>query len=197
MAFDRLPEVLTSKLPLKLSGHLSGDADFRLRRSHLSPKGFHKMRIDGDLRLRDFRASTPDGLSELYIGTAGFRLGTRNSVTVNGVAVDSLLTASLDIDTIAAGIPGIGFSASGISMGVGSRNVSSSSDTTRPASAKRQIHPAVQTDLLWKNNPSQGRTKNITANSSNLLFNDVKTDSFTFYGNGGTVRLGKGSTHHQ
>lgn len=131
MAFDRLPEVLTSKLPLKLSGHLSGDADFRLRRSHLSPKGFHKMRIDGDLRLRDFRASTPDGLSELYIGTAGFRLGTRNSVTVNGVAVDSLLTASLDIDTIAAGIPGIGFSASGISMGVGSRNVSSSSDTTR------------------------------------------------------------------
>lgn len=140
--FTRLPSSLTSRLPMSLRGVLKGNADYNMRASDLTPDRFHRIKINGRLSLSDFNAVMNDGSGRLYMRRADFSLGTSNTVTIDGNRIDSLLTADLTIDTVSAGIPGINLGASGIRMGVGSRNIRGSSDTTRinPMGASISIH---------------------------------------------------------
>lgn len=140
--FTRLPSSLTSRLPMSLQGVLKGNADYDMRASDLSPDRFHRVKINGRLSLSDFNAVMNDGSGRLYMRRADFSLGTSNSVTIDGNRIDSLLTADLTIDTVSAGIPGIHLGASGIRMGVGSRNIRGSADTTRinPMGASISLH---------------------------------------------------------
>ena len=126
-----LPADLLSRLPVTLRGRLSGHADAYLRQSWLTGKAFHKIRLDGELKLDDFHMAARDSSLNIYTRHAGFKLGSSSSVQVNGMKVDSLLTASLTVDTVALGIPGMQLIGKGLSMGLGSRNVSGSIDTTK------------------------------------------------------------------
>lgn len=131
LSFDRLPSQLTTKLPCKISGTLDGDAKFRFHASDLTPKTFHQALVDGTLNLRNFRANMNDESGALFTNHAMLRLGTNSSITVNGHKVDSLLTASLDIDTLATSIPGLSLQGSSLRMGIGAKNESSLLDTTQ------------------------------------------------------------------
>lgn len=127
---DRLPSALLKKLPCELSGNLRADSRFALRQSYLTKEKFHLIRLTGDATLRDFRASMPELPADLYTRTVELKLGTNSSFTRGDVAVDSMLTASLKIDTIAADVTGMTLIGNGLKMGVGSRNTASSADTT-------------------------------------------------------------------
>lgn len=140
--FSRLPVQLTSRLPARISGVLKGNASFDIRQSHLTQRGFHRMKINGEISLSDFRAYLTDSDGMLYTRHALLKFGTSNSIKVNGQRIDSLLTASLTVDTIATSIPGVMLTASGMEMGFGSRNVASSTDTSRinPLGASIRLH---------------------------------------------------------
>ncbi len=131
ISFDRLPSQLTVKLPCKISGTLDGDAKFRFHTSDLNAKSFHRAIVDGTLNLRKFHADMNDASGSLFANHAMLRLGTNSSVTVNGHKVDSLLTANLDIDTLATSIPGLSLQGSSLKMGIGAKNESSLLDTTQ------------------------------------------------------------------
>lgn len=127
---DRLPSALLKKLPCALSGNLRADSRFALRESYLSKKKFHLIRLTGEATLREFRASMPELPADLYTRTVELRLGTNSSFTRGEIAVDSMLTASLKIDTISADVTGMSLIGNGLKMGIGSRNTASSTDTT-------------------------------------------------------------------
>lgn len=131
VSFNRLPSQLTTKLPCKISGTLDGNAKFRLRSSDLTPKTFHRARLDGTLNLRNFRASMNDGSGNIFTRHASLRLGTNSTVKIKEHVIDSLLTANLDIDTLAAAIPGLNLQGSALKMGVGAKNEASLLDTTQ------------------------------------------------------------------
>lgn len=131
VAIGRLPSQLLSRLPFTIEGTLNGHADFSLRQSYLTPKKFHKAHINGKISLSEFNLAMADSSMQSYIRQAVLSLGTDSKVTVNGQTVDSLLTASLSVDTIAVGAPGVSISGRDMTLSLGSRNVSSSSDTTQ------------------------------------------------------------------
>lgn len=130
LEIDRLPKPLLAKLPCQLSGSLRADSRFSLRQSYLTKENFHRIRLTGDATLRNFHASMPELPAELYTGTVELKLGTNSSFTRGEASVDSLLTASLKIDTISASVTGMDLQAAGLKMGVGCQNTASSADTT-------------------------------------------------------------------
>ncbi|WP_300505808.1 AsmA-like C-terminal region-containing protein [uncultured Duncaniella sp.] len=127
---DRLPSKLLEKLPFKIDGSLRADSRFAFRRSYFDKKNFHRIRLTGDATLRDFTLSMPELPADLYTDNVELKLGTNSSFTRGEVHVDSLLTASLKIDSISASVTGMLLQATGVKMGVGCQNTASSVDTT-------------------------------------------------------------------
>lgn len=131
LTFDRMSRRVMAMLPMNLQGTLTGEADFRLRQSWLQPKRFHKVKIDGHLSLSNFDMMMRDSTMNAYIRQVDFNLGTSSRFNIGEHHVDSLLTASLDIDTMAISAPGIRLTGRKLHAGVGSRNVAASSDTSQ------------------------------------------------------------------
>lgn len=131
ISFTKLPDMLWHRMGFEMTGLLTGDADFKFRQSWLSPNKFHKVMVNGHLALNDFTFSSPSQDLFASLGRASFDLGSRSSVKINDVKVDSLLTASLSIDTLYMATQGVHVSAKELTAGVGARNISSSLDTTQ------------------------------------------------------------------
>lgn len=129
--FGRLPESLKQKLGVDVRGVLSGESKFRLRQSQLTPKRLHKIKLDGRLQLKDFYAQMRDSSMMAYLHQATFQLGSNSKVKHNGMTVDSMLTASLMVDTVHVAIPGVKLSGRDLMASVGSRNVAASADTSK------------------------------------------------------------------
>lgn len=131
IAFDRLPAQLLDKLTAIISGSLHGKADFATRKSWLTPKKFHRTTINGQLSLSDFSMTMRDTSLSAFIHRADFSLGTRSKIkTATGLSVDSLLTASLSVDTISLNAAGISLASRALKAGIGARNTASTLDTT-------------------------------------------------------------------
>lgn len=133
VSLDRLPKALTSKLPMRISGMITGEASYAFRMSMLTPKHLHKVRLNGHIDLNDFRVTSanPADSTDAYIGFARFALGTDSHVTSGDRIIDSLFTASLNIDTLALSAPGVNLTSGNLAAKLGSRNVASSSDTSQ------------------------------------------------------------------
>lgn len=126
----RLPAKLRAELPMTIKGRLGGNAHGHFRLSHLTPKQFHRAKIDGQLTLRDFHASMRDGSFDAMLGLGVMKFGTSAKISVGDRLVDSLLTSSLTIDTAAVNASGIILTGSQLSANVGMKNTVTSSDTT-------------------------------------------------------------------
>ncbi len=127
---QRLPKKLLAKLPFEVTGSLRADSRFRFRKSYLDREEFHRIRLTGDACLKNFKLSMPELPAEIYARDVDLKLGTNSEFTRGDVSVDSLLTASLMIDTISAEVTGMVLQGRALKMGVGCRNVASSLDTT-------------------------------------------------------------------
>lgn len=126
---SRLPKKLLEQLPFTLAGRLRADSRFAFRKSYLDKDNFHRIRLTGEATIYDLSASMPELPADLYSHEIRLRLGTNSSFTRGEISVDSLLTASLMIDTISASVTGMELRGGGIKMGVGCKNTSSSADT--------------------------------------------------------------------
>lgn len=137
---QRLPKSLLSMLPCEIHGLLRADCNFSLRKSYLTKDNFHKIRITGHATLSDLNVNMPALPAHLYSKTIELRLGTNSSFIRDDVSVDSLLTASLKIDTVSCLVEGFDLRGRGLKMGVGCRNTASSSDTTQINPIGARLH---------------------------------------------------------
>lgn len=128
--FSMFPPKFRSRLPMTIAGRLHGDADVETRLSWFTPKNFHKVHVDGNLRLDDFNMAMRDGSVDSYVHRADLAFGTKSKKTYGEKSVDSLLTASLTVDTVSFNAPGLIFSGKDLSMKIATKNVRQSADTT-------------------------------------------------------------------
>lgn len=130
--FSALPRRLCERLGIEMTGLLTGDARFNFNLSHLTPRDFHRVRIDGDMRLKRFTAQMLDSSMNLYATGARLRFGTSSTVKMAANSADSLLTVGFTADTLAAGFnDGVVIGASAVQLGLAAKNVPSSFDTTQ------------------------------------------------------------------
>ena len=144
ISFERLPAILLNKLPMSLHGKLHGETDFKFRLSQLTPNKFHHAKLNGKVTLCGFKATMNDNSGDAFIQQAELKFGTSSSINTERINIDSLLTASLNIDTVSCNIPGLEFAGRNLFAGIGMRNVASSSDTT-------QINPiggTIRADMI-------------------------------------------------
>lgn len=131
LTIQNLPSKLLSMLPCALRGAVHGVANINTRLSYLSPKMFYRSKIDGEVTVDDFRAVMTDGSMETYMRHAAFKFGSCSKSMLKEHVIDSMLTASFNVDTMAILAPGMSLSGSDLMVGVGAKNTASSSDTTQ------------------------------------------------------------------
>ncbi|MDE6484348.1 MAG: AsmA family protein [Duncaniella sp.] len=121
---------LLNALPCKITGDLRAECDFAFRRSYLTPAEFHRVKFNGDATLNYFHLDMRDASANLFLDKARLKLGSDSRISIGAHTVDSLLTASLEIDSIAFFTPGLDMQGRDWKMGVGMLNVASTADTT-------------------------------------------------------------------
>lgn len=137
-----LPAVVRDAVGGTMKGTVGADLSLRLRRSDLSSQRFHKIFARGTVSLHRFDMSLPvaadsadtTGTTDtirFYTPAAYLKFDSDRRIEVNGVRTDSLLTVSVTADTIGYSGGGVALLARDLSVGLGSRNVHSSADTTR------------------------------------------------------------------
>ncbi len=136
--FDRLPPFVKDSIPAIISGKLSADTKMKFRKSDLNSTQFHRAQLSGSATLHNFSFDIPDSATSFYTHETTFRFGTNKSFVRNSHKVDSLLTASIRIDSASATYDGMRLVLKNARAGVSSKNTASSSDTT-------QINPIAAT----------------------------------------------------
>ncbi len=129
--FSKLPYDMRAAIPGSVKGRLEFDSDVRLHLDDLTPKRFHRILLNGNLALHDIDVSLPENDVDLYTRNAKITLGSNTSFVTDAQRVDSLLTASVNIDTIRVTLSGMDIAAKGLKGGIGCSNKASSSDTTQ------------------------------------------------------------------
>lgn len=130
ISMARLPKLLTSRLPFSLKGELRTDCGFAFRQSYFAPDKFHRISLKGDATLKNFYFAMNDASAKFFTDKAELRLGTDTEINNGKIQADSLLTASLTVDSISFFSPGMEIEGSRWKVGVGAQNKASSSDTT-------------------------------------------------------------------
>lgn len=124
----RLPKVLTQKMGLSVSGNLIVDALFEGCQSYLTRENFHRLRLEGDASLHNLRVKMPEMDINVWMRNVEMQLGTANKFVRSSVVADSLLTASIKIDTVAGSMPGMSLKGGNLKLGAGIRNVAQSAN---------------------------------------------------------------------
>ena len=119
---DRLPKPLKEKSGGELSGKIEFDSDVKMRMSDLNAGGFHRIFLKGKLGLKDVSYVMCDSFMSVYAHDALFRLGTNSSFANDSARVDSLLTASVRIDTLSLGYGGMNVQLKDALVGAGCQN---------------------------------------------------------------------------
>lgn len=149
LGFAKLPRSILQMIPGKVSGRLMADCEFDLRQSYLSRDNFHRIRLTGSAELSDLDVDMPEIPINIYSRHADLRLGTNTSFVRDNLSADSLLTLSVSIDTLSANLEGIETRVGALKAGLGTRNVSSSIDTTRinPIGGRIEVKHLLFRDL--------------------------------------------------
>lgn len=128
---QRLPKSLFDNLPLTARGDLKADFDFDLRRSYLTRENFHHIKLSGDATLTGLEVAMAAMGVDLKARELALKLGTSSSFVTGAGTIDSLITASLTVDTISCQLPGMSLQGARIKAGVGMKNIAATADTTQ------------------------------------------------------------------
>lgn len=165
MVLDRLPGELRRLIPASITGSLHADLTVKGRKSYLSRDGFHRLLIDGQLSGRDLDVVVPESELSAWLGNVTIDFGTSKSFINGGNRVDSLLTASVKIDTASINADGLAVSVSRLAAGVGSSNRRNSADTTliNPFGGALSLH---RLDIFSEADSSRLRLRDFTCGAS-------------------------------
>lgn len=128
--FTRMDARAWRLLGMKLMGKLDANVDFDLRLSHFAPNTFHRAGLAGEATLRDFKALLPGDSVTAGVTRARFRFGTSESVRTASARIDSMLTASLTVDSAWVRLPEMSARLGGVEAAFGMENRHGSADTT-------------------------------------------------------------------
>lgn len=127
---QKLPPVLTRLCGGEISGVVKADIELKGRPSMFSRNRFHLLHVTGDIDADELCYATADTLNRFYLNSACFEFGTNQSFTAGEHSVDSLLSASIKIDSAAVSTPDLTAMLTGMRFGVGASNKALTSDTT-------------------------------------------------------------------
>lgn len=130
MVLDRLPAELKRLIPASVGGRLHADLAVKGRKSYMSRDSFHKLKIDGNLRGTGLDVSVPESGLTAWLREIVVEFGTNKSFVRDDHRVDSLLTASVKVDTASVKADGMEVALSRFAAGVGSANRRESADTS-------------------------------------------------------------------
>lgn len=126
----RLPPQLMRLLAGSLSGRLRTDLRLCGRPSMFARDSFHLLRASGSLHGEQLYWLAEDTVRAAYAGRADLNFGTQESTRgKNGERADSMLHASVRIDSLCYLDHDIDVRGTGLSMGIGAKNTAQSSDT--------------------------------------------------------------------
>lgn len=117
-------------LGMRLLGRMDADFDFDLNMSDLTANTFHRAMLGGEATLRDFEALLPSDSLAAGATRAEFTFGSSRKFIRADFRADSLLTASLNVDSAWVIMPELTAQLSELKMGVGIENRAASTDTT-------------------------------------------------------------------
>lgn len=129
--FEKLPQTLISLLPGAIKGQMQTDTDIKFRNSYITHNGFHKIKVNGNISIADFEFISNDTTTNIYADNIIFKLGTNNSFDRNNYKVDSLLTATITIDSARILQDKTRIILAGFKAGAGTKNIQSSTDSTQ------------------------------------------------------------------
>lgn len=128
--FAKVPGALMAELPGELTGSVDFDSKVRMRLSDMNVGRFHRILLDGKLGLRNLNYIVPDSGMGVYARDVEFRLGTNTSFVTDARRVDSLLTASVKLDTLSFVYEGMKVRLSNANIGAGCLNKPRGADST-------------------------------------------------------------------
>lgn len=129
--FNGLDRRVWPLLGMRLWGKFDADIDIDTRLSRLTTESFHRVKLSGEANLRDFHAILPS--DSLYAGLTHGRLefgSDKKFIARNGQCVDSMLMASVAIDSLWVMMPELTARISQLRLGAGVENTASTTDTT-------------------------------------------------------------------
>ena len=126
----RLPPFIAQAIAGTISGEVNADTEFTLRQSYLDSNKFHQILLRGGADLTNIRFNSYDRATNLYMRKAEFNLGTSESFVKDTHRADSLLTASVRIDTCSFIQDGYNMRIAGLLAGIGCSNKAQNRDTT-------------------------------------------------------------------
>lgn len=128
---SRLPDALLNLVQGSLNGTLRADLRLCGRPSMFSRDGFHRLVARGSLQGSGLYWLSDDTTRAAFVHSASLKFGTSESLrTATGARADSLLQASIMMDSLSYLDHDISVRSTGFSLGVGASNRKMSKDTT-------------------------------------------------------------------
>lgn len=124
--FNNLDRRIWQLLGMRLRGALDADLDFNLNLSDLTANTFHRARLDGEMTLDNFVCLMPTDSIAAWTRKAHLEFGSREQRN----DIDSLLAASLTLDTARIWTADLQAEISRLKMNLGVENRAQTADTT-------------------------------------------------------------------
>lgn len=158
--FSNLNPRLWTLLGMRLRGSMNADIDINTSLSGLSVEGFHKTRLHGDAKLTDFVAIMPADTLAAGARSAHLRFG--SAAGFHGI--DSLLMASLKVDTAWTAMPGMKVGIKDLSLAAGVKDLDTLGDSTTvtPMGGKLTVKTLTYTDA----DSTRARVRNLEGSLS-------------------------------
>lgn len=165
MNISRLPRFITDAINGTLSGKITANTQFKLRKSYLNQNQFHRAYISGDVTLNDFRYNASDSVdTDIYANGAQLKFGTSESFVRDTHRADSLLAVSLKIDTASIYQGVVQLRLSGLKAGIGGDNRASTSAVNHDSTFVNPIGGTIRVErfnYLNTSDSSRMRMRNI------------------------------------
>lgn len=129
--FDKLHPDLVNLMQMRVGGQLKANTTVDMRVSDLNRDRFHKMKVNGDVSLNNFRMTTFDSITSVYARRSFLEFGSDRSFNGASGVVDSLLVVKLRVDTAMFRTEGVYTTLSDFQAGIGTQNKANSADTAQ------------------------------------------------------------------
>lgn len=170
--FGKLVKLMPKKLPVRIAGRMKLNTALRFHLSDLNVNSFHKMQANGEVDLRNMFYLSPMDSMAVFARTGKIKFGTNSQFLNANNEMKDILMASVSLDSLYAGMPGLRLSMTKASIGAGSLGKASDLlDTTSitPIGARIKIG---RLNLLSKADSSQIRVVDFESNGSIKRFKD-------------------------
>ena len=143
---DRLPPIILNYINGSAKGTVKIDTEVEARPSMFSRNGFHRLKVAGTIDLAGFSYIAADTLKMAYANNAHLKFGTNEKKEMKSRdgqhtrIVDSLLTASVEVDSMQCLITDVRLKVKDFTLNVGALNNNRAADTSKIIPIGGKIH---------------------------------------------------------